>query len=132
MNRKRLKVLCVDDDQDALEALESGLESAGHDVVSVTDGVAGLDLLLQVKFDIAIIDIGLPFMNGYQLARGAREILKEDTPPLVALTAFSTAADRQRSEAAGLAAHLSKPISLDHLLHTLESLTKEVAARPLV
>ena len=123
MQRTRLNVLCVEDDAEALATLQRALEDAGYSVVAVTEGAAGLDLLLAGGFDIAIVDIGLPFMNGYQLARGAREILGDATPPLVAVTGFARAEDQEEAGAAGFAVHLAKPVSFPNLLRTIETLT---------
>lgn len=114
----------MEDDAEASEILRSALEAVGHTVVTATEGPAGLDLLLEGRFDVALVDIGLPFMSGVRLARDARQILGDKVPPLVAVTGRARAEDREEAKAAGFAAHLVKPVSLPQLLNTIETLAQ--------
>ena len=73
-------------------------------------------------FNLAILDIGLPEMDGYKLAGELRSRLRESSPALIALSGYSQADDRRRSEASGFAYHLVKPLDIDALLDVLDKL----------
>ena len=79
----------------------------------------GLELLETFKPEVAFIDIGLPDMDGYQLARRVREITGRGTVRLIALTGYGTAADRQRAMEAGFDEHIVKPVGADRLAKLL-------------
>jgi PAS domain S-box-containing protein len=110
------RVLVVDDNDDALELLGEVLRTQGHEVKTATDGASALTIVRQMQPDVAILDIGLPVMDGYELAERIRAELGERAPRLIALTGYGQQTDRARSERAGFAAHLVKPVDLE-LLH---------------
>ena len=118
-----LNVLVVEDSADARESLRAVLELAGHQVRAVGDGPSGVAAALARRPDIALIDIGLPGMDGYDVARQLRETNVGRSLPLVALTGYGQPADRARSEAVGFDAHLVKPIDGEQLLAALASLS---------
>jgi signal transduction histidine kinase len=105
-------VLIVEDNADAAQTLRAMLELWGHRVSIARDGVAGLEALQQQPPEVALIDIGLPRMDGYELAQRARSAAPgERRPLLVALTGYGLPEDRERALAAGFDEHLVKPVS---------------------
>lgn len=109
------RVLLIEDNDDAREMLRLVLEFAGHLVYDAADGVRGLELLETEHPDIAIVDIGLPGLNGYQVARQIREHPNGHAVLLVALTGYGSPGDFQHSTEAGFDHHLVKPIDPDEL-----------------
>jgi CheY-like chemotaxis protein len=89
------------------------LESEGHTVFTAADGHEGIALAASVAPDIALIDIGLPGLDGYEVARRIRATAQR--PVLVALTGYGAAEDRARAEQAGFDLHLVKPVDPDKL-----------------
>ncbi|MGE5046997.1 MAG: ATP-binding protein, partial [Deltaproteobacteria bacterium] len=114
------RILLVDDNGDALEMLTELLRGAGHEVRSVSDGPAALEAVADFRPELAILDIGLPAMDGYDLAARLRERMGPETPVLVALTGYGQEADRRRSESAGFALHLVKPVEAREILATID------------
>lgn len=112
---KPRRVLLIEDNADAREMLRMMLEFAGHAVYDAPDGVRGLELLNVVRPDVAIIDIGLPVMDGYQVAMRIREQPHGRGMLLLALTGYGSVEDTQRSAAHGFDHHLVKPIDPDRL-----------------
>ena len=105
-------VLIVDDNQDAAELLAAGLELAGFQIRLAHDGPGALAAIGEFRPDIALLDIGLPGMDGYELATQLRQQAELRHLRLVALTGYGQDSDRQRSREAGFDAHLVKPIDL--------------------
>jgi PAS domain S-box-containing protein len=125
----KLRVLVVDDNRDSAATLAGLLRLLGCDVRIAYDGVRALPLAAEFIPALILLDIGLPGLNGYQVARRLRadQCLGEFT--LVALTGYGGPADRQQSQEAGFNAHLVKPIDLEllkQLLVNLDSLQAEV------
>jgi signal transduction histidine kinase len=114
------RILLVDDNDDAATMLAEILMTAGHEVRTAGDGPAALEAAASFQPDIAILDIGLPAMDGYELATRLRAQVGAATPVLIALSGYGQESDRARSEAAGFALHLVKPIDADELLSTIE------------
>jgi signal transduction histidine kinase/ActR/RegA family two-component response regulator len=107
-------VLVVDDNEDAAAMLKQALEELGYRVETAHDGPSALRIAAEFRPDIALLDIGLPVMDGYELAQRLRaESVKP--PRLLAVTGYGQATDRQRSAAAGFEAHLVKPLDLERL-----------------
>jgi CheY-like chemotaxis protein len=113
-----LRVLVVDDNLDAAETLTVLLQMWGHDVRAAQDGPAALALARVEPPDVALLDIGLPGMDGYALARALREA-RPDRILLVALTGYGHEEDRRRSQEAGFTHHLVKPVDPVSLLELL-------------
>ena len=88
---------------------------------SASDGPDGIALIGEMLPDLAIVDIGLPRLDGYGVARAVREQEQERTPKLVALTGYGTADDRVRSAEAGFDLHLVKPVDIRRLLDAIKS-----------
>jgi PAS domain S-box-containing protein len=123
------RVLIVDDNADARDVLASALPLLGYEAVTAGDGATALALAVQVHPSIALLDIGLPAMDGYELARRLRAV--DDLKPLklVALTGYGLESDRARALAAGFDEHLVKPVSLEGLQRVIERLTAEAGAQ---
>jgi CheY-like chemotaxis protein len=109
------RVLVVDDNADGAQMLASSLESIGHRVRVAHDGPAALDVAAVFHPDIALVDIGLPVMDGYELAARIREQPGGRDIQLVAVTGYGQERDRVASRAAGFAEHVVKPVDLERL-----------------
>jgi CheY-like chemotaxis protein len=103
-------VLVVEDNADAREMLRILLESDGHAVQTAADGTEGLAALRAFRPDVALVDVGLPGIDGYTLARMAREDAETRAIRLVALTGYGQTEDRARALAAGFDRHVTKPV----------------------
>jgi signal transduction histidine kinase/ActR/RegA family two-component response regulator len=116
------RIVLVEDHADARESLRLLLEAWGHEVHDAADGVSGCELVLALKPDVALVDIGLPGMDGYQVARAIRAHPGGQSIRLVALTGYGKQQDRGRAEEAGFDTHLVKPVQGPALLRELETL----------
>ncbi|HEU4579146.1 MAG TPA: ATP-binding protein [Polyangiaceae bacterium] len=110
-----VRVLVVDDNVDAAEMLAEALRIHGHVVGVAHDGPAALALAGELRPDLALLDIGLPVMDGFDLARRLKRSLAPHAPKFVAITGYGQPSDRQRSKQAGFDEHLVKPIDLARL-----------------
>ena len=106
----RRRVLIVEDNADAREGLRMLLTLAGHEVETSEDAADGLEKLRTFQPEVALIDIGLPGVDGYALARMARQTTETRATYLVALTGYGQAEDRQKALAAGFDTHMTKPV----------------------
>lgn len=108
-HRKALSVVVVDDNYDANVALSKLLEASGFEVAGrAYDGLSGLSVIKSTQPDVAILDIAMPALDGYGLAKRVKSEL--DSPPrLVALTGFGTEADEAKAAVAGFDAYFRKP-----------------------
>ena len=118
----RGSALVVDDVADVTEMLAVVLSHAGYNVVTAASAPAALKAARERQFDVIISDIGMPDMNGYQLAREVRQLPGYETVPMVAVTGYSMFDDRERSSKAGFNAHMTKPIDPRALLDLIEQL----------
>jgi PAS domain S-box-containing protein len=105
-------VLVVDDNVDALELLAEALRMVGHEIHTAHDAASALRLARSVRPDVALLDIGLPVMDGYELARKLRAMPGLENIKLAALTGYGQLSDKQRARDAGFEEHLVKPISI--------------------
>lgn len=121
------RILLVDDNEDALDLLSKVLEEAGHDVATAHDGPDALAILDRYRPSVVVIDIGLPVMDGHDLAARVRASCAEP-PYLVALTGYGQDADRERSRAAGFGDHLVKPVDVAQLLRIIGRARRPAAA----
>ncbi|HKZ04575.1 MAG TPA: response regulator [Methylomirabilota bacterium] len=104
------RILIVEDSRDSRDMLRILLERAGHEVHEAADGPSGVEAILRVQPDIALVDVGLPGLDGYALARQVRARAGRRPMRLVALTGYGTPDDHRRSREAGFDAHLVKPV----------------------
>jgi PAS domain S-box-containing protein len=102
------RILIVEDDADNREMMHILLESSGHEVHDAADGASGVEIATRLQPDIVLIDIGLPGLDGYEVARRIRAVLK-DGPRLIALSGYGQPEDKRRAFGAGFDDHLVKP-----------------------
>ena len=107
------RMLLVDDNQDALMSLASLLSLDGHDIRTATDGFQALESGLSFLPEVAVLDIGMPGMDGYELARRIRAQPWGKHMVLVALTGWGQEGDRRRSREAGFDSHWVKPLDIE-------------------
>lgn len=119
--RGPLKVLVVDDNEAAAQNLARLLEHSGHQVCVAYDAPQALELLRRERPQAALVDIGLPTMDGYELAGRMRE--ESPRIALIALTGFGQSEDKQKSIAAGFSEHLVKPVSIIDVERVLSEVT---------
>jgi PAS domain S-box-containing protein len=110
---RSVRVLVVDDNRDAAEMLAEALGAVGHEVHVAADGPSALEIAAKVPPEVALLDIGLPVMDGYEVARRLRELPGCRRTRFIALTGYGQESDRERSRKAGFDEHLVKPVDLD-------------------
>lgn len=116
---KNRRVLIIDDSEDAALSLAMLLDTDGHEVRTAHDGASGLKLLLESPADTILLDIGLPDLNGYELAKQIRQRPEGREVLLIALTGWGQPQDKIDAEAAGFDLHLTKPVDYLELLAIL-------------
>jgi PAS domain S-box-containing protein len=116
----RRRILVVDDKRSNAQSLELLLQTLGQEVFTAFDGQEALEMAQRHHPDVVLLDIGLPILDGYEVARRCRAHPELQTMTLVAMTGYGQESDRQRSQEAGFNAHLVKPVNLDGLLLLLE------------
>jgi signal transduction histidine kinase len=109
------RLLVVDDNRDSAEMLRELLQMYGYVTRVAYDGPSALHVALAFRPDVALVDIGLPLMDGYEVARRIRQLPQLRTIRLIAVTGYSQASDRRRSEQAGFDLHLVKPVDPEEL-----------------
>jgi CheY-like chemotaxis protein/two-component sensor histidine kinase len=122
-----IRVLVVDDNVDAAEMLAEALRIQGHHVGVAHDGPAALALVEQFEPDVALLDIGLPVMDGFDLAQRLKRRLSAHPPKFIAVTGYGQPSDRARSKQAGFDEHLVKPIDLARLTAIVSSISASSA-----
>lgn len=116
-----LRILVVDDNTDAANSLAMLLKSGGHHVVTAYDGQQAIDVATRSTFDVVLLDVGLPKLDGYTVARYIRSSSHGAEVMLVALTGWGQADDRRRASEAGFDAHRTKPVDYADLCRLLET-----------
>ena len=114
------RVLIVEDNQDAGEMYRILIELYGHEALLAENGPRGLEILKSARPDIALVDIGLPGFDGYEVAAQVRSDPGCRHVRLVAMTGYGQPEDRRRALASGFDAHLVKPVRADELARILE------------
>jgi signal transduction histidine kinase/CheY-like chemotaxis protein len=114
--RAAVRILLVDDNTDAAELFAEYLSSVGYDVRTAHDGPSALEVAAAFHPTIAVLDIGLPVMDGYELATRLRERFGAEAPRLIAMTGYGQQEDRENSRRAGFERHLVKPVDAHALL----------------
>jgi PAS domain S-box-containing protein len=125
-----LRVLVVEDNVDAAESLSALLRLWGHEVRMVHDGLAAIDAAREQHPEVVLLDIGLPGLDGYQVAKRLREDSSLDGALLVAMTGYGQPEDRRRSREAGIHHHFVKPVEPFVLRTLLSNLGAPVASGP--
>jgi PAS domain S-box-containing protein len=121
---RSLRVLVVDDVADARKLFGRLLETLGNQVRMAHDGPSALEAALEFRPDVALLDIGLPGMNGYEVAQRMRQEPRLQNTVLVAITGYGQRSDRRRSEEAGFDHHLVKPLDIDALRQLLATIVE--------
>jgi signal transduction histidine kinase len=116
------RVLIVEDNDDARQMLHEALAFGGHDVREARDGASGLAIAAECRPDVALIDIGLPDLDGYEVARRLRAAPGGRRMSLIAITGYGQAEDQRRAYEAGFDAHLTKPVALERLKQVMAGL----------
>ncbi len=116
------RILVVDDNEDAATSLALILELDGHQIATAHSGMEALDRVEDFRPEIVLLDIGLPGLDGYQIAQRIRREARFEGIRLVALTGYGTSSDRQRAQDAGFTHHLVKPVDFADLKRTIDSL----------
>ena len=116
------RLLVVDDNRDAAESMSMLLEMWGHEVAFAFDGPSALQTAEQWRPEAVFLDIGLPGMDGYEVAERLRELPQAKDAVLVAITGYGQDDDRLRSRRAGIDHHLVKPVAPDALRSLIDSL----------
>ena len=114
---KKKKILAVDDDPTAVNALRQILTQKGYDVTTAADGEAALNMLTDGDYDLAILDVGLPGMSGYDVCRIIRQQPSTQDLPVIFLTARGLVVDMTEGEAAGSDLYLIKPVLATTLIN---------------
>jgi CheY-like chemotaxis protein len=120
--RLRLSVLVVDDVPDVTEMIGLFLKHAGYDVATADSATTALQLATERTFNLIISDIGMPEMNGYELAESLRRRAEYQGIPIIAVTGYSEYDDRTRALQSGFNAHLTKPVDPAELLNLINEL----------
>jgi PAS domain S-box-containing protein len=113
------RVLVVDDNEDAAQTLQMLLTSLGHDVRVANDGVQAIEAASEFKPDLVLLDIGMPGMSGFEVARRLRMLKTGPNLKIVAVTGWGQEVDRQQSRDAGFDVHLVKPVDVEQLLKVI-------------
>jgi PAS domain S-box-containing protein len=121
----RLRVLVVDDNHDAADSLALLLQLMGHDVRTVYDGASALSAVAALTPQVVMLDIGMPFMGGYEVARKLSQTPGAALPVLVAITGWGQQRDRDHAREAGFHHHLVKPVEQDALQRVLAQVLRE-------
>jgi PAS domain S-box-containing protein len=116
---RKLRVLVVEDNNDAADTLEQVLDFIGHDALVARTGTEGLEMVRRLRPDVVICDIGLPGMDGYEVARAIRARQDLRQPTLIALSGYASPEDMKRTKEAGFERHLAKPLAPDELARVL-------------
>jgi signal transduction histidine kinase len=122
------RILVADDNADALESLATVLRLRGHEVFSAPNGALALETAARHMPEVALLDIGMPLLDGYEVARRIRAEEWGKGVTLVALTGWGQESDRRRSQEAGFDTHLVKPLDLDQLTALLAHLPEQATA----
>lgn len=116
----KTKILCIEDNEQNLYLVTFILEKHGYEVCAATDGQQGIDLAATLKPDLILLDIQLPRMDGYAVARRLRANPDLATIPIVAVTSYAMAGDRDKALNAGCSGYIEKPINPDTFMQQVE------------
>jgi CheY-like chemotaxis protein len=117
---RALRILVVDDNDDGREMLTYLLTSEGHHVSEADDGLLALQRAAEFDPDVAVLDIGIPGLNGYEVARRLRDASPHGRPFLIAVSGLGQPEDKARAQSAGFDRHFTKPVDVNSLLGLLD------------
>ncbi|HEX6278336.1 MAG TPA: ATP-binding protein, partial [Polyangiaceae bacterium] len=113
------RIVLVEDQEDSREMMRALLELKGHSVVEAVDGLEAIEVIRRERPDVAVVDIGLPVVSGYDVARSVRQSSGGDGVFMIALTGYGSQSDVRAAEDAGFDAHLTKPAEPERLFRLL-------------
>jgi CheY-like chemotaxis protein len=122
-----LRIVVAEDNRDGADSLTVLLELSGHDVHTAYDGAQALELIQRVHPHVALLDISMPKVDGYAIARRLADSRNNDVV-LIAITGWGQAKDRELATAAGFAHHFLKPVDFPKLQQLLESVSRKVGS----
>jgi len=128
-NTSGLRILVVEDNPDGAESMAEILQMYGHEVGIAGDGPTALKMAPMFKPDVVLLDIGLPKMNGWDVARQLSAPRPLETPFIIAVTGYGRKEDRQHSAETGINLHLLKPVDPIELQAILERFRKVITIR---
>ena len=130
-DRTPLRLLVVDDNKDGAAMFAMLFQASGYEIHLAHDGASGLEAVVRLRPDAVLLDIGLPRMDGYEVARAIRSEFEDDECPfLIAITGYSHPDDRRRGEEAGFHRYLVKPIDPEELLRVVAESRNPAGPRP--
>jgi CheY-like chemotaxis protein len=126
-----VRIVAIDNEEDALTLLRVVLESAGADVATTSTPAEAIGCIERLKPHVVVIDLGMPAMDGFELIGRIRAAANPDVSavPAVALTAFARSEDRTRALRAGFEMHLAKPVDPGELVQSVASLARRTRIR---
>ncbi|HYO91547.1 MAG TPA: response regulator [Pyrinomonadaceae bacterium] len=124
LGKRHARVLVVDDAPDVLEMFSMMLKLSGYDVEVAASAAEALEHARSMQFDVIVSDIGMPEMNGYELAKRLRQMPDYSHVPMIAVTGYAMYKDKSQALDSGFNAHLSKPVNPTTLLDLIEQLRK--------
>lgn len=130
MARRRLRILIADDDRDQVATLAAILNDEGHEVREVYRGTEVMRMIQEFDPDAALLDISMPGMSGYDVAREVRETYDHRRPLLVAITGWKKPSDKILAKLAGFDHHVPKPFDAREVLDLLEPLVEQPGGKP--
>ena len=114
------KVLVIEDNEQNLYLVTFMLEKSGYEIVQARDGLQGIELASKVSPDLILLDIQLPGMDGYEVALALRRSPVLANVPIIAVTSYAMAGDRERALAAGCTGYIEKPINPETFIADVE------------
>ncbi len=114
------KILVVEDNETNMYLIKFILEKSGYEVIEAREGAAGVELAIKEKPDLIIMDIQLPDIDGLEATKRIRASEADDDIPIIALTSFAMAGDRERALAAGCTGYIEKPINPETFMAEIE------------
>ncbi len=127
--RPQRRVMVVDDSVDGAESMSVLLRILGHEVRTLYEGTSAIAAAAAFQPEVVMLDIGLPGMDGYEIARALRALPATAGALLIALTGYGQESDRQRTRAAGFDHHLVKPATLEDIERAIATVGTDAAAR---
>lgn len=118
------RILVIEDNEDNLALMRLFLERSKYEVLEATDGLTGLDIASKEQPDIILLDLAMPEMDGWEVARKLKANILTKEIPIIAVTAHSLPKDRERAREAGCEAVIGKPFSVANLIAEIENMTE--------
>lgn len=107
------KILVIEDNEQNLYLVKFILEKHGYKVIQARNGQAGIEIARQVSLDLILLDIQLPIMDGYEVARELKKLLGKKRVPIIAVTSYAMLGDREKALESGCTDYITKPINPD-------------------